>query len=157
MFLKFKFNKTHWSIMILDPLFIWGGGSLIIFTMHMNDTGLWFAFNSAWESLASILYQLLKISWEILPFSMLHNSLNAIENIHNVISKPALLVDHAVFLPQLLRYFWKLLLFPESVSGFTQDVFVFIFFCFTALLRYNWYTKRCTDLMCTICWVWTYA
>lgn len=44
---------------------------------------------------------------------MLHNSLNAIENIHNVISKPALLLGHhAVFSS------------PESVSGFTQDVFV---------------------------------
>lgn len=66
--------------------------------MHINNTGLWFPFYSAWESLAFILYQLLKINWEILPFSMLHNGLNAIENIHNVISKPALLVDqHAVF------------------------------------------------------------
>lgn len=82
--------------------------------MHMNDSGLWFAFYSAWGSLVSILYQLLKINWEILSFPMLHDSLNAIENIHNVISKPLvskawLLVDHhAVFFPPASQEFLEI-------------------------------------------------
>ena len=44
-----------------------------------------------------------------------------------------------------------------KMTSLIKWILVFFVFFFTALLKYNWYTKNCTYKMCTVGWVWACA